>query len=155
MNQLSQQNLSTLRETLDGLGYAPATFEGGLGFVLNISDKMYEGAIVHLLADSAQIIFYLEFRERPVQSTFLQVMEFVARANWGMLIGNYEMNLDDGSVCIKSSIDYSDALLTPDQIKNLVMAAIKSGEMYGTAFIRVCRGEVSAKDAIAEVENDT
>src|SRR5688500_12466181 len=42
-----------------------------------------------------------------------EVMEYLTRANYGLSIGNFEMDLRDGEIRYKSSVDMADGELTP------------------------------------------
>lgn len=59
-----------------------------------------------------QIIFYSTLKEPVPSKRIPGMLEFVARANYGMAIGNFELDADDGELRFKTSIDLADERLT-------------------------------------------
>lgn len=69
-----------------------------------------------------------------------------------MVIGNFEMDLDDGEIRYKTSIDIDGDELTPDIIKRLVYANVTMMDEYLPGIIGVIEKDVSPVDAIAKIE---
>ena len=82
----------------------------------------------------------------------LAVAEFLTRANYGLVIGNFEMDLDDGEIRYKSSRDAETGELTPDMIKNAVYASVLMMDKYLPGILAVLGGNVAPKQAIDEIE---
>src|SRR3954467_14939357 len=53
--------------------------------------------------DLEQFIFYVVMPVRAPAQMRLAVAEYITRANYGLRIGNFEMDFDDGEVRYKSS----------------------------------------------------
>jgi hypothetical protein len=81
-------------------------------------------------------------------------MEFVTRANFDLISGNFELSLEDGALRFKSSIDFTGVNLNETLIRNMIRSSMDAVELYGDAVVKVIRGERSAEDAIDEVESD-
>jgi hypothetical protein len=80
------------------------------------------------------------------------ITEFLTRANSGLLIGNFEINLDDGEICYKTSLDVSDAELSPALVKNVVYMNVLMMDRYLPGIMAVLYGEVSPAEALARIE---
>src|SRR5262249_2797336 len=52
----------------------------------------------------------------------LAVAEFLTRANYGLPMGNFEMDFTDGEVRFKTSVDVEGSELTDKMIENLIFA---------------------------------
>jgi hypothetical protein len=52
-----------------------------------------------------QCVFYSVYPDLVAEEYQIAVSEFLTRANFGMAIGNFEINLDSGEVRLKTSID--------------------------------------------------
>ena len=51
-------------------------------------------------------------------------MELVVRMNWGMRVGCFELNLKDGEVRYKGTLDYYDCPLSPGLMRNLLNGCV-------------------------------
>lgn len=81
------------------------------------------------------------------------VADYLTRANYGLLIGNFEMDFDDGEVRYKSCIDVTGDRLTPALIKRLVYANVFMMDKYLPGLMSVIYGNTPPAQAIAVVEN--
>ena len=86
--------------------------------------------------------------KRPV------IAELLTRANYGLIIGNFEMDMDDGEIRYKSSLDLEGGELSSEMIKNAVYASVITLDRYLPAISAVLDGNASAKQAIDEIEDD-
>lgn len=81
----------------------------------------------------------------------LEVALYLTRANYGLIIGNFEFDLDDGEVRFKTSIDVEGAPLTEALVDHLVIAGAVTTDRYLPGLHAVIKG-ATARDAIATVE---
>lgn len=98
-----------------------------------------------------QFLFYAICPLAIPESRRSALCEYITRANYGMIIGNFEMDLDDGEVRFKSSLDIQGVELTPDLIRNAAYPACLMLDKYLPGVVAILGG-VSAKDAIDDVE---
>jgi hypothetical protein len=112
-------------------------------------------------------VCYAQAREQQQQFVFYSVIpvnvpderrtfvaEFITRANYGMIIGNFEMDYDDGEVRYKTSIDVEGAALTPPLIRQMVYANVLITDRYLPGMMSVIYGGKTALEAIDEIEDD-
>ena len=78
--------------------------------------------------------------------------EFVARANYGLVIGNFELDFEDGEVRYKTSIDVEGDRLTEALVQQLVYANIATMDAYLPGIMRVIYSDVSPAQAVAQIE---
>jgi len=100
-----------------------------------------------------QFVFYSICPINTPETKNLAIAEFIARANFGMIIGNFELDFTDGQIRYKTSIDVEGANLTFLQIKRLVYANVMMMDQYLPGIISVIDGDVEPKDAIAQIES--
>jgi hypothetical protein len=104
--------------------------------------------------DQQQFVFYslcpitIPEHKRP------EIAEFITRANYDMVIGNFEMDLDDGEVRFKTSIDVEDTELSPPLLKPLLYANVLMMDQYLPGLMAVIYADKSPVDAIADVEGE-
>jgi hypothetical protein len=99
----------------------------------------------------AQLLVHSVMDQRVPAKRRKEVALFLTRANFGLLIGNFELDLDDGELRYKTSIDVEDAELTDALIDHLVLANVTTMDRYLPGIEAVVAG-AKADDAIADVE---
>ena len=103
--------------------------------------------------DQEQFVFYSVCPINPPENKRLAVAEFLTRANSGMIIGNFEMDFEDGEIRYKTSIDVEGDSLSSALIKRLVYANVMMMDAYLPGIMSVIYGDVEPKDAIAQIES--
>lgn len=104
------------------------------------------------LEERSQFTFYsvapfnVPLAQRPA------VIEFVTRANYGMFVGNFEMDLSDGEVRYKTSADVADTDMPFALFKSNVVQNVLTMDRYLAALKTVSEGEATAEEAIKQVE---
>jgi hypothetical protein len=104
--------------------------------------------------EQEQFIFYSICPVNAPEEKRISVAEFITRANSGMMIGNFELDFNDGEISYKTSIDVEGDRLTTALIKRLVYANVMMMDEYLPGILSVIYGNVSPADAIAQIEND-
>ncbi|HEY9820506.1 MAG TPA: YbjN domain-containing protein [Candidatus Sericytochromatia bacterium] len=105
--------------------------------------------------EQEQFVFYSICPVNAPDSKRLAVAEFLTRANSGMIIGNFELDFADGEVRYKTSIDVDGDILSSALIKRLVYANVTMMDEYLPGIMSVIYGDVSPKDAIAQIEGQS
>jgi hypothetical protein len=80
--------------------------------------------------------------------------EFLTRANYGLILGNFEMDFTDGEVRYKTSIYIGETELDFPVIKKMVYLNLSTIDDYFPAMMKVIYGGISAEQAINEIEED-
>lgn len=100
-----------------------------------------------------QFVFYsvLDLNVPPQRRQAMA--EFLTRANYGLVIGNFEMDFEDGEVRYKTSIDVGGGPLTSDLIRPLVYINMLTMDRYLPGIMKVAFGDTEPAQAIAEIED--
>lgn len=77
--------------------------------------------------------------------------DFLTRANFGLRIGNFEMDFEDGEVRYKSSLDFEGESLTANWLRNAIYPAVYTMDRYLPGLMKVYAG-TDPEEAIDEVE---
>jgi hypothetical protein len=80
--------------------------------------------------DRQQFIFYSVCQTNTPAPKRAAMAEFLTRANYGLIIGNFEMDFSDGEVRYKTSIDVENDRLTTPLVKSLVYANVSVMDRY-------------------------
>jgi len=102
--------------------------------------------------EQQQFVFYSVCPHKMPEDKAIDVMEFLTRANYGLIIGNFELNLADGEIRCKTSLDVEDAELTTPLIKHMVYANVLAMDQYMPGILAVISGSASPHEAIAQIE---
>ena len=146
-----------------------ATLEGN-GWDYEVSDNdSVDGPLLRLVHDgtSARWVFYvhIEAGERyvAVYSVFpfdapeehrAATAELLTRINSGLVIGNFEIDLEDGEILGKTSLSAADDLVSTAAISRLVEANLEAMDRYFPAIAAVASGDMTPGDAFATVNVD-
>jgi hypothetical protein len=116
--------------------------------------------------DSAEWICYAQAREEQAQCLFYSVCpinipeekrpamaELLTRINYGLFIGNFEMDFSDGEVRYKTSIDVEGDRLSATLVKNMVYANVLTMDRYLPAVMSVIYSDTPPAQAVARVED--
>jgi hypothetical protein len=106
-------------------------------------------------ADLEQFVFYVVMPVRVPAEMRPSVAEYITRANYGLRIGNFEMDFDDGEVRYKSSIDFEGVELSTGLIRNTIYPAVQTMDRYLPGVLSVVFGGKSAEEAIGEIEEES
>lgn len=90
--------------------------------------------------EEQQLVFY-SIAPRRVEPQYRAAMsEFLTRANYGIVIGNFEMDYADGEVRFKTSIDVEDARLTFPLIHHVIYANLLMTDRYLPGITAILEG---------------
>ncbi|MEQ9356519.1 YbjN domain-containing protein [Coleofasciculus chthonoplastes] len=130
--------------------------------------KQLDNSTLHLLFQGKNGQFNCYARAREAQQQFLfyslcpikvpqkkrkQLGEFVCRANFGMIIGNFELDFTAGEIRYKTSIDIKDNFLTEETLKQLVYTNVLTMDQYLPGIEAVISSKTSPEEAIAQIES--
>lgn len=104
--------------------------------------------------DLEQLLFYAVAPIKAPEEVRGAIAEFITRANYGLRIGNFEMDYSDGEIRYKSSLDFEDVQLQPPMVRATVYPAVQTLDRYMPGLMRVMFGGRTPVEAIYEVEQD-
>ena len=81
------------------------------------------------------------------------VTEFITRANFGLRIGTFELDLDDGEVRLRAGIDVEGDSLSAALVRQVVFASVTLMERYLPGLLAVVNIGADPALAIREIES--
>lgn len=103
--------------------------------------------------EDQQIFFFYSVSPVNVpEEKRMAAAEFITRANYGLKIGNFELDFTDGELRYKTSIDVENDRLTTALVSNLVYANLWTMDRYLPGILSVVYGDVSPVEAVERVE---
>ncbi|MGK7908795.1 MAG: YbjN domain-containing protein [Synechococcus sp.] len=109
-------------------------------------------AITH--EERQEFVFYSLCPVNVPDKQRLAMAEFLTRVNYGITIGNFEMDLDSGEIHYKTSIDVEGDRLSTTLVRQVVYTNIAIVDRYLPGIMAVIYGDVSPNEALTKVENE-
>jgi hypothetical protein len=120
---------------------------------------------MHFVGENGHWVCYAQARDEQQQFVFYSVCpmampdfkrdavaEFVTRANYGMIIGNFELDYNDGEVRYKTSLDVEGTYLSPPLIRQAVYANVLMMDRYLPGILSLVYTGITPAEAVAQVE---
>lgn len=102
--------------------------------------------------EQQQFVFYSVLDTNVPEDRRLAMADFLTRANYGLIIGNFEMDFRDGEVRYKTSIDVEGDQLSSPLIKQMVYINVLMMDRYLPGIMSVAYGGGDPARAIAAIE---
>jgi hypothetical protein len=102
--------------------------------------------------EASELMFYSICPMAAPPEKLLLIAEFLSRANFGLKIGNFELDFEDGEIRYKTSIDVENDRLSVALVRNLVYCNLQTMDKYLPGIIGVMNN-LSPEEAIARVES--
>ena len=99
-----------------------------------------------------QFAFFSTLDTRVPEEKRRAAAEYLTRANYGLVLGNFELDFSDGEVRYRTSIDVEGGELTHTMIKNLVYSNCTIMDRYLPGLLKVVFGNARPRLAVEEVE---
>lgn len=85
----------------------------------------------------------------------MSMAEFVCRANYGLVNGNFELDMRDGEIRFKCFVDCEGITPTSDMIRNSIHCPAVMFERYGVGIVDIIFDQSSALEAVEQCEKTT
>jgi hypothetical protein len=106
----------------------------------------------HCRAEYDQVLFYSIAPQSAPEASRPGVAEYLTRANWGLMIGNFELDYGDGEVRYKTSAQFEQTDLTADLLRPLVYGNVVMMEKYLPGLQAVIAQSQTPVEAIQALE---
>lgn len=106
---------------------------------------------IHVFEEDVRAVFVSAFPAMVPDDARAAVGEFCNRANFGLAIGNFELDVDGGEVRFRTSIDAEGTTPTPELVRNAVVANVLTMDRYVPGLLAVLQG-VDPADAVEDCE---
>jgi hypothetical protein len=154
-NANGRQAFETLRQFLEADGWYPQPLEGKTIYRMSFDGKNGElRCYAQVRVDLEQFLFYAVAPVKVPEEARSDVAEYLTRANYGLRIGNFELDYRDGEVRYKTSLDFEGEKLTDHFIRNTVYPAVQTMDRYLKGLLSVTFGGRTPVEAIEEVEGE-
>ena len=103
--------------------------------------------------EQKQLSVYSVFPVKVPEYKRYNVAAFITMINYGIIIGNFEMNFYDGEIRYKTSLDVEGTQLSSTLVKHLVYSNVTTMDKYLPGIMSVIFGNLSPEEVISRIEN--
>jgi hypothetical protein len=117
-----------------------------------VTDDAEWATFVEVREQPPRLAIYSSYPERAEPEARAELAELLTRINYGMYVGNFELDLDDGSVRFKTSLELADVELTAALFDRLLTVNLDEAKRYAGAISEVAAGTASAAEALEDLD---
>lgn len=99
------------------------------------------------------IVLYVEYSFTVPETHRQDILNLVARINWGLLFGVCEYHPDQGIVRFRANMLTDDAPFNIGQFSTMVATTLSTADRYAPAFDAVLNGRLMVTEALKLVES--
>ena len=102
--------------------------------------------------DHEIFVFYTVVPVRVPEEQRVLMAELIARINYGLNIGNFELDMDDGEIRYKTSIDVEGGEFSRRMVETLLSVNISTTDRYFPSFTDVMYAGMKPAEAVNRIE---
>lgn len=100
--------------------------------------------------EARRVVIHAQLPARIPESTRLKVAELLTRVNYDLVVGNFELSLDDGEVLFKTVVDLADGQLTQAMFERMYLLNCQVMNDHYAQIWSVGFGEIGLAESSAE-----
>jgi hypothetical protein len=108
--------------------------------------------VVRLRAAYNQLVCYSLFPQAIPAPRRNAVATFLTMANYGTIIGNFEMDFKDGEVRYKTSVDFQSIDLEAPLLQNIIYPNVMTMDRYISGIFALIYSDRDPQDVLADIE---
>ena len=122
-------------------------------FISNINMKNILGNVrIFISISENSYNVYTILNSKVEKKYYPLVAEFLHRANYGLLDGNFEMDYNDGEIRYKSFVNFRSIDLTSEIVEESIIVGAAMMNRYGKGLLKIILGEKSVKECVEYCE---
>jgi hypothetical protein len=98
-----------------------------------------------------QLVVYGVLPDAVDEAHRVPVGAFLSALNYGLTIGNFEIDLSDGEVRFRAGIDVEGGALTGPMVRSMAASCVINVDVYAPAIASVASGEMTPEQALDDV----
>jgi len=128
--------IDVLHKLLEEIGWEPLPTQPGI-FHIDFGPPHLPIAtgLAVIVTDTNQFVLYLNFGFFVSPERRDEVLRFIARINWSLIIGNFDLDLNDGHLRFKSSVDFDGLELPEILIRNTLLTAMNTVDTHADSLM--------------------
>lgn len=103
--------------------------------------------------EDGDFVFYSVYQITVPDEKRQEVAIYLTLANYGLTMGNFEMDLRDGEIRYKTSIRLDGAPFDERIVRHIIYANVSTADKYFPGVMRILYGDIAPQQAVEEVES--
>lgn len=99
-----------------------------------------------------QVVFYSVAPIQIPAEKRMALAEFITRANYGLILGNFELDFGDGELRYKTSVDVEESQLSLELLQPVTFVNVSTMDRYLPGIMAVVYGGQSPQEAVKQIE---
>ncbi|MDR2753663.1 MAG: YbjN domain-containing protein [Oscillospiraceae bacterium] len=128
------------------------TEDGVFRFGMNLENKMHS-CKMNIVVGSAIITSYAVSHIGADADSMAQAANYLTRANYGLKLGNFELDVRDGEVRYKSALFCGDDVPALKVVERVVDVSFQMMQAYGDGLLSVIFSGADPAQEIAKIED--
>lgn len=118
-----------------------------------VRTRVSQHRIVIEADEERHVLVIYTFSEPPVpEERRMAVAAYLTRANYGLVLGNFELDFHDGEVRYKMSMDIEDSPLVSGTLHRMLLVSVSTLDRYFPGLMSVAFAKNDPSEAIEEIE---
>lgn len=143
----------TLRRVLAEVGWDGDPDEDGRTWTVDLGPPRVPVSDIVLSIDGDAQSFMLIAYLAPDAPEHMRdaVMRRITRVNWELAHGNFELDLEDGVVCYRATVDFSGSELADSTLRHAILRAMEVVEEHAEALSALASGSTRVEPPLSEI----
>lgn len=147
------QPLQSVCEHLSSHGIHHIASSEGVQFDFD-SGNTIERCVFKLSSSGDILEIHVKYPLKIAQERRQSVADFITRANYGMILGNFQMDFVDGEIGYHVAHVLENSTVSDELIQRLFSAALRMADRYFPALMQHLHGGMTPEDAVYLAELD-
>lgn len=109
--------------------------------------------LIQCIDEHQQLIVYSICPNKASETKLSSIQEFLTRANFGLKFGNFELDLEDGEIRFKTSIQFAGEIDSAPMIEECLSLNVVTFDRYLPGILQVLFTDTLPQNAIAFIES--
>lgn len=155
-NPNSARAVETVRQFLHEMGFSPVErrLVDRTAFLVSFDGPADQG-IAQIVDDGERFVFHFVLPGEVPAERRHAVSEFIARANWRLIEGSFQLDFDTGALRYRVGIDFSGTELSEPLIRNAMLTGMEAIETFAVALASVANGQFEPASAYRAISSKT
>lgn len=111
-------------------GWEPRQIDDGIFRFWYRSQKGLYYCLIYVVDYLSSFTVYVRMPRAIPESKVPSVIDWITKVNYGLWLGNFEFDFEEGGVVFKNGLDFDAFSLTPKLIRNTLYAALTTSDKY-------------------------
>jgi len=143
----AQQVYQTVKDHLDANKFKYQTHDEELVITLTATGEDLPMPVIIAVDEQREVLRILSpIPAKAPEDKRIEAAVAVAAANYGIVNGSFDYDLDDGEIRFRMAQSFHQTTLNDEQIHYLIATAFSTTDRYNDKFFALCKGMTSLED---------